>query len=88
MELPDDIYAQIETLSEQGNDMMDEDNPAGALAAWQQAWGLLPEPRQQWEAALWLQASMAEAHYQLEDFPAACEAMRDALNTPRGNQNP
>lgn len=88
MELPDELYAQVETLSEQGNDLLDEDNAAAALAAWRQAYALLPEPRHQWEAALWLNASMAEAHYELGDYPATCDAMRDALNTPGGNENP
>lgn len=88
MELPETLYTQIEAFSEQGNDMMDADDPAAALIAWRKAYGLLPEPRSQWEAALWLQASMAEAHYLLGDFAATCDAMRDALNTPGGNENP
>lgn len=88
MELPDELYTQIEALSEDGNDMLDDDDAAGALAAWREAYELLPEPRHQWEAALWLHASMAEAHYELGDFAATCDAMRDALNTPGGNENP
>lgn len=88
MELPDELYEQIEALSEQGNDHIDADEPTAALAAWRTAYELLPEPRRQWDAALWLLASMAEAHYLLEDYPAVCDAMRDALNAPGGNENP
>ena len=88
MELPDHIYEQIEPLSAQGNDMMDDGRPAEALQAWRSAYELLPEPRDQWQAALWLHASMADAYYQLGNFSAASTAMREAINAPGGDDNP
>lgn len=88
MEIPDELYARIENLSEQGNDSIDAGEPGAALLAWRQAYELLPEPRAQWEAALWLRASMAEAHYLLGDFAAARDTMREALETPGGGENP
>ncbi|WP_017523392.1 tetratricopeptide repeat protein [Pusillimonas noertemannii] len=88
MELPDHIYAQVEILAEQGNEMLDDEDYEGALASWSEALELLPEPRNDWDAAMWLHASMAEAHYQLRDFESARDAMYDALNAPGGNENP
>ena len=49
---------------------------------------LLPEPKVQWEAATWLNASIGDARYQQKDFTAALEALLDALNGPDGVSNP
>ncbi|WP_078118108.1 hypothetical protein [Thiosocius teredinicola] len=46
---PDDIYASVEALSAEGNDLLDDDDPAGAVARWQAALALLPEPRAIWD---------------------------------------
>lgn len=88
MELPDDIHEQIQELAEQGNDMLDDGDYEGAIEVWLQAYQLLPEPKIDWEAALWLHASLGEAHYFLEDYESARDSMYDALNAPGGNENP
>jgi len=88
MELPDDIYEQIEQLSEQGNDLCDEGDFAGAVKVWQEALELLPEPRAEWEAALWLHASIGDAYYQEGAWQDAKDALFDALNCPEATVNP
>jgi len=88
MELPDDIYTRIEHLSEQGNLKLDDGNFEGALVSWREALALLPEPKQNWEAAVWLYASIGDASYQSGDYAAAKDAMFDALNCPAGIENP
>lgn len=87
-ELPDDIYEQIEALSEEGNDLSDDDDPAGAEAVWRQAMDLLPEPRVDWEAYTWLSASIGEACYQQGKIDDAVQSFFDALNGPGGQDNP
>ncbi len=42
---PDDIYASVEALFGEGNNLLDDDDPAGTIARWQAALALLPEPR-------------------------------------------
>lgn len=88
MELPDDIYEQIENLSEAGNECSDEDDFEGAIENWRQALALLPEPQQDWEAATWLYASLGDAYYQSADYGMAKDALFTALNCPDGQMNP
>ncbi len=87
-ELPDDIYEQVEALSEDGNDLIDDGDAAGAEAVWRQALALLPEPRDIWEAYTWLNASIGEACYLQEDYDGAVQVLFDALNGPEAQANP
>lgn len=88
MELSDDIYAAIEDLSEEGNELCDDEKFFAAIEKWNQAFFLLPEPKIDWEAYTWISASIGDALYQLKDFAAAREKFFDALNGPDGKENP
>jgi len=87
MELSDALYEQIETLSEQGNDLVDEDDFEGALSKFQEAMDLLPDPKNQWEASLWLYASMGDMYLFQEDFDLAKTNFYNALNCPDGQES-
>ena len=87
MELPDDIYEQIEILSEAGNEACDDGDFDVAIHQWQKALALLPEPQVQWEAYMWLSASIGDAQYQSEDYESAKASLYDALNGPDGQAN-
>ncbi|HEY9281498.1 MAG TPA: hypothetical protein VIP51_15615 [Eoetvoesiella sp.] len=87
MELPDDIYQQIESLSEAGNECSDEGDFKGAIENWRQALAVLPEPSLDWEAATWLYASLGDAYYQLADYGMAKDALFIALSCPDGQGN-
>lgn len=89
MDLPAQLADEVEKFSERGNALLDEQNDwRGAVAQWRQALALLPEPKSQWEAWTWLNASIGDANRQglaLEDAKAA---LLDALGGPEGNENP
>ncbi|HGX3311253.1 TPA: tetratricopeptide repeat protein [Pseudomonas aeruginosa] len=84
MELPDKIYEEVDILSTAGNDLMDDEHFDAAIEKWTQAIGLLPEPKADWEAYMWLSASIGDAEYQKERFELARNAFLDALNAPGG----
>lgn len=88
MELPDKIYDAVDALSTEGNDLMDEENFQGAIKKWGQALALLPEPKAEWEAYMWLSASIGDAQYQQENYELARNSFMDALNAPDGIGNP
>lgn len=88
MELSSVIYAQLEELSNAGNDLVDDENYSLAIGKWMEALTLLPEPQSDWEAYTWLSASLGDAYYQLEKFEEARHALFNALNGPDGQSNP
>jgi tetratricopeptide (TPR) repeat protein len=88
MELEGDLYRRVKRLSEQGNRHMEAEAWDKAVSIFDEALELLPEPKNQWEAALWLHASIGDACFMKGDFARAKEALFDALNCPDGNGNP
>jgi tetratricopeptide (TPR) repeat protein len=88
MELPDNIYARINELSEKGNLEMDADNASAAIRAWEEALALLPPPASEWEAYTWLSASLGDAYFLSAQLAMAYEHFMNALNGPEGISNP
>lgn len=88
MKLDDAVHARLVELTESGNERYDAEAYASAIGIWQRALQLLPEPKSQWEAALWLHASIADAHFLHGDFAEARASSFDALNCPDSLDNP
>jgi len=87
MELPEDIYEKIVTFSESGNEACEEGDFEVGVHLWSQALALLPEPASQWEAYMWLNASIADAQYALAAFGDARDSLTRALSGPDGEAN-
>lgn len=88
MELPDDIYNQVEDLSAEGSDLFDQSRLDEAIQKWSSALNLLPTPQADWGAYTWLSASIGDAQYQMNQLDAARHSFLDALNGPDGLDNP
>jgi tetratricopeptide (TPR) repeat protein len=86
--LDEALYQQITYLSERGNAFMDAGAPASAAGMFERAMDLLPEPKTEWEAATWLNASIGDALFAQEQYAAARDRFLDALNCPGGPANP
>ncbi|KKW69302.1 hypothetical protein AAV94_00600 [Lampropedia cohaerens] len=86
--MEEDLYEQIERLAEEGNAHLDGGRHAQALAAWRAALDLLPEDERLDGQAMWLHASMGEAYFLMENWPAAKDEFYDALNCSGGLDNP
>ena len=63
MELSDELYDRIEELSETGNEAMESEDYAKAISCFQEALDILPEPKEDWEAYLWLAGSIGDAPF-------------------------
>jgi len=86
--LPDNIYDEVDRLSECGNQLLETQSDwRGAIAVWNAALRLLPEPATQWEAALWLYASIGDAYRQGGELEHAKDMLLSALNCPDGHVN-
>ncbi|MBZ9664126.1 tetratricopeptide repeat protein [Pseudomonas sp. LMG 31766] len=67
-----DLAEKIINVIESGNMMADEGAHEKALAAYNQAWNLLPDPKIEWTMiSSWLAGCFYESFFQLEDFKSA-----------------
>ncbi|WP_182418831.1 tetratricopeptide repeat protein [Bartonella sp. HY038] len=87
-ELPDDIYEEVENLSGQGQELFDNKQIDAAIEKWQQALSLLPEPRQKWEASLWLYAALGDAYQSKGDHQEALSYFERGYQSAEGYLNP
>jgi tetratricopeptide (TPR) repeat protein len=86
--LDDAVYARILELAKQGDEYLENDQFRQAAQVYQEAVKLLPQPRSQWEAATWLYTALGEAFLSMEDYPAAREALTNAMHCPDAIGNP
>ena len=88
MELPDDVFARITDLCEEGNDFAEQESFSEALGVFQRAWDLLPEPAVQWQAATWILAALGDVYFLSSDYEAAREKLSLAMQAPAAIGNP
>ncbi|WP_206542779.1 tetratricopeptide repeat protein [Lacinutrix mariniflava] len=86
-ELSDSDYVRIEKLSEEGNDLYEQENIRPALRKYEEALNIVPDPKTEWEASTWLYTSIADAHFSLGNIDEAKENYYNALNCPDGLSN-
>lgn len=70
----------IETV-EAGNVLDETQQHEQALIYYDQAWGMLPEPKTDWEIASWIASCHVNAHMDLEQFTLAKPWAEIALQT-------
>ncbi|MNE46306.1 hypothetical protein D3C80_1406350 [compost metagenome] len=87
IDLPDQLYDEVLALSEQGNLLMDKEEYPGAVDVYRSALVKLPEPIEQWEAFVWLKASIGDALFFMHDYKKAADEFFDAMNGPGGAQS-
>ncbi|UXN09988.1 tetratricopeptide repeat protein [Bartonella sp. HY328] len=87
-ELPDDIYEEVENLSEQGEELFDNKQIDAAIKTWQQALNLLPKPQQKWAASLWLYAALGDAYQSKGDYQEALSYFERGYQSAEGYLNP
>ena len=87
-ELDDTLYARVCALSERADDALEDERQRDAVAPLVEALKLLPEPKQQWEAYTWINGSLGEALFTLQQYRGAREVLFDAMNGPDGQLNP
>jgi len=86
--LDDVLHARITALTERGDREADAGRFREAMALFSQALGLIPEPREEWEATTWVLAALGDCAFQLGDFAAAHGFLTRAVRAPEGLGNP
>lgn len=87
-ELPDDIYENVKNLSSLGEEFFDQGKNAEAIKTWLEALSLLPEPKNIWEATLWLYAALGDAYLTQGNLEEALSYFQRAYNAADGYENP
>jgi len=77
----------IEQLSEEGNALAEKNDFDGAIEKFQQALTLVPTPKNEQEASLWLYAAIGDMYYLKDDYENSAENFYNALNCPDGQVN-
>jgi tetratricopeptide (TPR) repeat protein len=88
LELPAGVHDRITKLSEQGNALAEQGKLREAVQTFIAALDLLPEPKDDWEAATWLLASIGDLDFQLGAYEQAARALEDAMHCPGAIGNP
>jgi tetratricopeptide (TPR) repeat protein len=86
--LPDEVHEKITVHCSKGDDLVANGDLATAATEYQKAWALLPEPREEWEAATWIMTALGDTYYMRRDFCSARESFRKAMECPNGIGNP
>jgi tetratricopeptide (TPR) repeat protein len=88
LELPDDLYDTIKELCARGDKFSNAGDYRSAIEAYDEAWTLLPDPKDQWSAATWILAALGDTRFLSGDFGAAEEAFDAAVMHSGGFGNP
>jgi len=87
-ELPQATHEAITRSSEEGDLLAKRGSYNEAVACYNQAWKLVPEPKSDWEASTWLLAAIGDACFLGGFYKSGYEALSYALLCPNGLGNP
>ena len=87
MQLPPDIKARVDAMCLEAEAIEEGGDVRAALAKYQSAYALLPDPREDWDEAWWFFATIGDCYFQVRDFERADDQFRLAMvyGEPFGN---
>ncbi|WP_198264629.1 hypothetical protein [sulfur-oxidizing endosymbiont of Gigantopelta aegis] len=77
--LQEKIFKKIEIFNSQADELIAQEEFHEAVKSYQKAWNALPEPKQLWDAGLWIKVGQAECLLALDDFDTAKQKLLDAM---------
>ena len=88
MELDEKTYGRILKKCNAGDALMDKGKYKKALAEYEAALKLLPEPVYIWEAATWIYTALGDAYFYLADYSKGLDYFMEAQKCADGLGNP
>ncbi|WP_434989647.1 tetratricopeptide repeat protein [Xanthomonas melonis] len=88
LELDPQLYEDLKVFAASGDRLAAQGDFEKAIAEYNKAWKLLPEPKNNWEAATWLLAAIADACFLAGFTKSAYEALEYAMTCPGAIGNP
>jgi tetratricopeptide (TPR) repeat protein len=86
--LDDDIFEQIESLSEKANQLIDKGNFKKAIDNLNEALELLPDPKEKWEAYSWIVSTIGDAYFLQKNFSRSNDYFNNAYKCEECLDNP
>src|SRR6266480_5996807 len=83
-----DLHAKIVSLCERGDELVNQENFAEAVPIYSEAWSLLPEPKNDWEASTWILSALGDAYFFLRNHEHALKMFLEVIQSPEGLGNP
>ena len=87
-ELPTEVHDKIKVLCAEGDDLARRQDYKLAIQTYNKAWGLVPEPRTDWNASTWILGAIADAAYLGGFLQTARDALDHVMLCPRAIGNP
>ena len=81
-DIADDVYKRITVLTDRGNRKSDRGRYAEAIADFEQALALVPEPLEEREASTWILIALGDCQFLQGNFAAARDYLERALECP------
>ena len=88
MEMNEAIYQKITHLCEQGDQAADDEQFETAKKKYLEAFDLIPEPKEDWEASTWVTVALGDVYYFTEQYEDALNYYFHAMRCPDGLGNP
>ncbi len=86
--LPEKTFTKIDQFNNDAEQFIGKALFFEAIKEYQKAWNTLPEPKQLWDAALWIKVGQAECFLALNDFKSGKEKLLDAILCSGAVSNP
>jgi len=87
-ELPSTIHEKIKSYSTKGDALAATGAYREAIAEYNKAWQLVPNPQNEWNAATWILSAIADAAFLGGYKTSAREALQYAMTCPGAVGNP
>ncbi|MCW8929650.1 MAG: hypothetical protein OQL19_05355 [Gammaproteobacteria bacterium] len=86
--LEDKFFKKIDNFNNKAESYIDNEQYPEAIKEYQKAWNTLPEPKQLWDAALWIKVGQAECFLAIEDFKSAKQKLLESILCGGAVNNP
>ena len=87
-EIEDKIHEEIKSLSQSGDALAEAEDYTQALVQYWNAFDLIPEPKNEWEATTWVLAAIGDANFLSKDYQAGIDNLSNAMYCPNAIGNP
>lgn len=88
MELDSLTFEKVTLLTSSGDELVEEGQLNKALIQYKEALSLIPIPKENWEASIWIFTAIGDVYFFKDDFEEALSCFLESLKCDGGIDNP